>query len=182
MGYLTPWLSPQTHLSLLNAYSLEPAKEWDKGATPRHAGCTPQRCLCIICEPKSNDFCFFPWLESDSTGLFWNLPKADRPRTYNCREGLSFLAVVSVCAGCKRQYGPSSRFSARRADVWTQCYHYTNIVPVLPRCFTIASTGLSVPPLFLLVVRRAILTYLYKYKYLYRYLWRQIEQSEWNKS
>lgn len=59
MGYLTPWLSQQTHLSLLDAYSLEPAKEWDKEATPRHAGCTPQRCLCIICEPKSNDF-FFP--------------------------------------------------------------------------------------------------------------------------
>ena len=91
----------------------------------------------------------------------------DRPRTYNCREGLSFLAVVSGCAGCKRQERPSSRFSARRAEVWTQRYHYTNIAPVLPCCSTRASTDLSIPLIFLLVVRRINLTDLYGCKYSY---------------
>ena len=74
---------------------------------------------------------------------------------------------MSGCAGCKRQAGPSDRFSVRRAEVWTQRYHYTNIAPVLPCCSARASTDLSVPLIFLLVVKRINLTDLHRYKYLY---------------
>lgn len=96
-----------------------------------------------------------PWIDIESTVLFWKWPKTDSPRTYNGREERSSLAAVSVRVSCKRQYKSSSRFSARRAEVWTPCYQYTNLFPVLPFCFTLASTELRVPPLLPLVTTGA---------------------------
>lgn len=92
-----------------------------------------------------------PWTDIESTVQFWKLPKTDSPRTCNCREGQTSLAAVSVRVGCKRQYKSSSRSSARRMEVWTLCYQYTNIFPVLPFCFKLASTELHVPLLLPLV-------------------------------
>ena len=153
------------NFSLLTAYSLELVKEWDKEATLWYAGSTPKRCLCV--SRRATFFFFFLARIRVNCAILKPTKGRDRPRTYNCREGLSFLAVVSGCAGCKSQEGPSSRFSARRAEVWTQRYHYTNIAPVLPCCSARASTDLSVPLIFLLVVRRINLTDSYRHKYLY---------------
>lgn len=96
-----------------------------------------------------------PWTGIESTVLFWKLPKTDSPRTCNCIEGRSSPAATSVGVGCKRQYKSSSRFRARIAEIWTQCYQYMNIFPVLPFCFTLASTELRVPPLLPLVTIEA---------------------------
>ena len=148
-----------SHRSLLTAWSQQ--KNEIKKTTLWCVGCPPQRCLCITCEQKSNFFFFLAKIRVNSSIL--------KSTVSNCREGLSFLAAVSACAGCKRQYGSSSGFSARRAEVWTQCYHDTNVFPALLFYLVIASADLSVPPLFLLAVRSTTLTYVYKYKYVYNY-------------
>lgn len=100
---------------------------------------------------------FFPWLETVNCAIL-KCTKGKQSRSYNCRVGPWFLAVVSACVGRERQYWASSRFCASRAEVSTQCCHLANTFPVLPFCFTIASADLSVPLPLLLVIRRATLT------------------------
>jgi hypothetical protein len=67
--------------------------------------------------------CFFPGLKQSQLCYFeiYQRQTAQEPIIV---EGLSFLAAMSVCVGCKRQDGPSNRFSARQAEMKTQCYHH----------------------------------------------------------
>lgn len=116
-SYLNPWLSQQTQHPPALCWQLGASWTWDKDLSfwnsvhrAAFVRLLSRRAMVVPSPP------LLPQLKLELTVLFWNLPKADNPRTYNCRG--TVFAGSCVCVGCEKQMGPAADSALKFPSVW----------------------------------------------------------------